>query len=153
MCALRDGAHGAKVNGIAGSSNRGADSIVVSGAYDGMDIDDGDTIHYSGSDSHENIDPKTPRISASTEAMQRANKLRKVIRVIRSSRGKWSGVPTVGFRYDGLYKITRECIEKNAKGGAYIRFTLMREPDQPPIDFGRPTRRERLEFNWVRNHY
>ena len=153
MCALRDGAHGAKVKGIAGSVDRGADSIVVSGAYVGMDIDDGEIIHYSGSDSHENTDPETPRISASTEAMRKANQLRKVIRVIRSSRGNWSGVPTVGFRYDGLYRITREHIKKNLKGGAYIRFTLKRESNQPPIDFGRPTRREKLDFGRVRSHY
>jgi len=153
MCALRDGAHGAQVKGIAGSVDRGADSIVVSGTYERMDIDDGETIHYSGSGSHQNTDQRMPQISTGTKVMQKANQLRKVIRVIRSSRGNWSGVPTVGFRYDGLYRITRESIEQNLKGGAYIRFTLKREPNQPPIDFGRPTRQETLDFDRVHDYY
>jgi len=152
-CAQRDGAHGASVAGIAGSVEHGADSVVLSGGYDDLDLDRGNTIFYCGSDSHDNTDYETPRISQDTKALQRALELGKSIRVIRSSRGQWEGSPSEGFRYDGLYKVTDQNVRKNMKGGAFIRFTLVRESNQLPIDHSRPTAREVEEFKRVQHYY
>ena len=60
------------------------------------------------------------------------------IRVIRSGRSGSKYSPRQGLRYDGLYKIASEEMPLNTKGGAYVRFELVREPDQPAIDMERP---------------
>lgn len=152
-CALRDGAHGASMKGIAGSIDRGADSVVISGAYDDLDLDQGDVVYYSGSDSHDNTDPRNPHVSKDTRAMRRAHELGKSLRVIRGSRSKSGLAPAVGFRYDGLYKIRQETVRKNVKGGAFIRFELVREPNQPAINLSHPTPRERKLFERVTDYY
>ena len=64
------------------------------------------------------------------------------IRVIRSGRSGSKYSPRQGLRYDGLYKIAGEEMPLNTKGGAYVRFELVREPDQAPIDMGRPNAAE-----------
>ncbi len=51
------GVHVQHMRGIAGSQSEGADSIVVSGGYED-DVDDGDTIIYTG---HGGNDPATAR--------------------------------------------------------------------------------------------
>ena len=152
-CAQRDGAHGASVGGIAGSIERGADSVVLSGGYEDLDLDRGHTIFYCGSDSHDNTDHETPRVSQDTKALQKAMELGKLIRVIRSSRAQWEGSPSEGFRYDGLYKITGQNIRKNMKGGAFIRFTLVRESNQSRIERSRPTPTEVEQFHRIQTYY
>ncbi len=52
----------------------------------------------------------------------------------------------MGIRYDGLYKIVAEEKRLNAKGGAYLRFKLVRQDRQAEIDLGRPDQRERTAF-------
>lgn len=153
MCANRDGAHGATMKGIAGTVNRGADSVVISGAYEGLDNDRGDVVFYSGSNSKANTDAENPVISNDTRAMRTAMRLSKSIRVIRGFKANWPGRPVVGYRYDGLYKIVGEKTEKNVNGGAYVRFELRREPGQPAIDRSRPTPRERELCELVSRYY
>ncbi|KAJ2985114.1 hypothetical protein NUW58_g5710 [Xylaria curta] len=58
--ALFWGAHGARMGGIAGSVTTGAYSIVVSSTYEDLDTDNGDTLFYSGSNSHDNANPERP---------------------------------------------------------------------------------------------
>lgn len=153
MCANRDGAHGATMKGIAGAVDRGADSIVISGAYEGLDNDRGDVVFYSGSHSKENIDPDSPVVSKDTQAMRTAYRLGKSLRVIRGFKANWPGRPVCGYRYDGLYKIVGEKIEKNVRGGAYVRFELRREGGQREIDRSSPTARERELCGMVTNYY
>ena len=170
ICVLRDGAHGARIGGIAGKLDEGAWSIVVSGrqlqgqvyekladfstgSYSGLDKDEGDRLYYSGSDSHDNTDPRNPRISGKTKTMQTSRQRGRLIRVIRSSGSEWRNAPKEGLRYDGLYRITQENIRRNDKGGAYIRFTLERDPNQPEIDQNRPTEAELRAFSRVRDYY
>lgn len=50
IVALFRGAHGASQGGIHGNTENGAYSVVISGLYDGLDKDHGDTVFYSGSD-------------------------------------------------------------------------------------------------------
>ena len=71
---------------------------------------------------------------------------RQPVRVIRSGTAQGDFAPSKGLRYDGLYTIEAEAIEKNARGGAYVRFTLVRCPGQKDIDRSRPNRRERETF-------
>lgn len=153
MCALRDGAHGARMSGIAGSKTKGAFSIVVSGHYGDLDADQGDTLYYSGSQALENIDPEVPIISAYTEAMRLSFQLRRSLRVLRSSRNPSRYSPSKGLRYDGLYTITREDTRTNAHGGAYIRFRLERNTQQPDIVMERPTAAEQRLCDLAREGY
>lgn len=167
VCTLRDGAHGSAQGGIAGGSMDGAKSIVVGGkssaillsifkanhtvgGYEGMDIDEGDTIYFSGSNSHENEDPTVPFISNNTKALQRSHQDKRAIRVLRSQKNKSSYAPSAGFRYDGLYKIVEEQKKGNLKGGAYLRFKLVRLGGQDPIDHSRPNSKEKAAFKVIK---
>ncbi|MCJ1483535.1 hypothetical protein MMC06_003703 [Schaereria dolodes] len=183
MAALRDGAHGAKMKGIAGSDNLGATSIVVSGkksqkkiktfhfslhlpiklltpdsfppqgGYQGMDFDFGSRLLYSGSNSHTNTNPTTPTVSKDTKSLQRSLQLGRLVRVIRSSAGEGNLAPLVGYRYDGLFLITDEEQRTNTKGGAYLRFRFERVEHQDPVDASRPTYAEKKLYERVRDGY
>jgi len=153
ICLLRDGAHGSVNGGIAGSMKGGAISIIASGGYKGMDKDRGTTLLYSGSNSHTNTNPTDPEISANTAAMITSHRLQNPIRVIRSYRSDWEHAPTVGFRYDGLYRITQYRIQHNTLGGAYYRFKLERLSGQPDMVFDRPNAKERRDFERVKDWY
>lgn len=153
ICALRDGAHGMRIGGIAGSPTYGAYSIIVSGLYTDLDADYGDRLYYSGSRSHNNTDPAVPVLTDATKALQRSRENGKVVRVLRASAGDSSLSPSVGLRYDGLYRVELEEIRRNQKGGAYLRFRLGRVAGQPPIDRGRPTVAERRDYDCVRSYY
>ncbi|KAI9881635.1 MAG: hypothetical protein M1830_000200 [Pleopsidium flavum] len=153
ICALRDGAHGMRMGGIAGSPTYGAYSIIVSGMYADLDADYGDLLYYSGSQSHDNTNPTTPVISNATKALQRSLENGKVVRVLRTSGGDSNLCPSVGLRYDGLYQVKQQETRKNRRGGAYLRFRLERVVGQPPIDRARPTRAEKRDYECVRTYY
>ncbi|KAL6718268.1 hypothetical protein ACLMJK_004356 [Lecanora helva] len=142
ISALKDGAHGAMQAGIAGNQDDGAFSIVISGGYEGMDEDNGDTVYYSGSNSHDNKEAEA-QISVSTQSMLTSYERNRSIRVLRSAKGNATFAPKAGFRYDGLYNITnvdRRAV--NQKGGAYVRFKLERKAGQEPIPRNAPTEDE-----------
>ena len=153
ICALRDGAHGVKMGGIAGNILTGAYSILVAAGYEGMDDDQGDKLTYAGSDSHKNEDRKTAIASAYTMCLSRSIATQKPVRVIRSHRGRHICAPARGFRYDGLYKVTKEIQDFNEKGGLYIKFRLVRDKDQPDIVVTRPTEDEIYEESKVEEGY
>lgn len=153
ICALRDGAHGSLMSGIAGTMDTYAFSIVISGKYADLDIDRGDVILYSDSKAKENTNAKRPNVSGSTEAMRRTHKFGKPLRVLRSAGldSKWA--PSVGLRYDGLYMITDVETKHNTLGGAYYRFRLEREEGQQPIDRYRPTMDEKYYHDLIERGY
>lgn len=153
ICALRDGAHGSKTGGISGSLTYGAYSIVVSGLYADLDADYGDQLYYSGSKSHDNTDPAVPVVSDATKALQHSRLTGKVVRVLRASSGEGYLSPSVGLRYDGLFRVVLEETMKNRRGGAYLRFRLVRIVEQPPIDRSRPSMEERGDYECVRSYY
>ena len=160
ICALRDGAHGHMMGGIAGSKDVGAFSVVVSGTsssracrndesltlpiggYAELDEDLGDVLYYSGSDSHKNVDPVNTILTHATKALRTSFNQKRPVRVLRGG-GKARHCPSKGFRYDGLYYIVAEEVSKNKKGGAYMRFKMVRDAGQPEIDEHRPTQAER----------
>ena len=138
LCALRDGAHGSKMGGIAGKKEKGAYSIVISGGGDG-DYDDrdlGDVVWYSGSgDSRKEDQPLTN----ANQALIRSFSTQLPVRVIRSARAHSDFAPSDGFRYDGLYKVAWYGQVNGPHGHQIWRFKMVRLPDQPPIRREVPT--------------
>lgn len=65
------------------------------------------------------------------------------VRVLRADKAEGKYAPSKGLRYDGLYRIESEAMEINQKGGAYVRFKLVRCEGQKDIDLSRPNRKER----------
>ena len=153
IAALRDGAHGSRMGGIAGKADHGAFSVVVSGMYSELDQDRGDVLFYSGSNSHQNADRHNPVISAATRCLHQSISTGKPVRVIRTSSSHYQHAPIAGLRYDGLYTVVSSATAYNGNGGAYIQFKLQRQDGQAPIATNRPTRREADEFAKVRLHY
>jgi hypothetical protein len=153
ICALRDGAHGVKMGGIAGNVQTGAYSILVAAGYEGMDDDQKETLIYSGSDSHKNTNPDVAIRSAYTQCLETSLGNQRSVRVLRSSRGRHVCAPAKGLRYDGLYKVTRSLQDLNEKGGLYLKFKLVRESGQPPIDTSRPTLEEIYQESKVEDGY
>jgi hypothetical protein len=131
--------------GIFGDKENGAYSIVLSsGGY--HDVDDGDSIEYSGTDG------KAFTPTEATSQMITSAKLGNQIRVIRSAqlnRGNRFR-PERGLRYDGLYVIkSYKEVDKEAQK---YRFRLERCPGQAPIRCGdsnsrRPTIFEMDEYD------
>lgn len=158
LCALFHGAHTQSQAGICGDSTNGAYSIVVSGKYDDLDTDYGDTLYYSGSGSHENDNPREPAATTTgTQMLHASIESGKPVRVLRTSEGKSRFAPTKGVRYDGLYEVvglTRP-LPKNAKGGLYEQFKLVRLPDQTSLDVCKrsPTGQNLRDMDRIKNGY
>ena len=146
-CALRDGAHGSIMSGIAGSERLGAFSVVVSAGYEGMDEDYGNKVHYSAPSSHNNTHPTDAIITHQAKAMQRSQFIGRSVRLFRTAGGSSAHAPSRGIRYDGLYSLARESLKHNQNRGAYLRFTLTRDHNQPDIDTSRPTPAEKRAFD------
>lgn len=154
VVALCHGAHGSKMGGISGNSEFGAYSIVTAGGqYEELDQDHGNILYYSGSGSHENTDPKNPAPSTTaTSALQASLRTQNPVRVLRaagagSGKSKKSWRPTVGIRYDGLYRVVATALRTNVKGGLYEQFKLERIEGQPPLDTkSRPTAGEIRDY-------
>lgn len=155
IVALFRGAHGSKIGGISGNAATGAYSIVTSGgAYEELDEDRGDILYYSGSRSHDNTDPKKPFPSSpGTLALKASQRTQNPVRVLRAAGagGKKSGStwrPTVGIRYDGLYRVAGMQNRTNTNGGLYEQFKLVRLDGQPALNNrARPTATEIRDYD------
>ncbi|KAI0172558.1 PUA-like domain-containing protein [Hypoxylon sp. FL1284] len=162
LVALHRGAHGSRIGGIAGSTALGAYSIVVASNYEDLDYDKGETLYYSGSNSHDNTDPLRPAPSRpGTRALKASIETRNPVRVLRSggapnSPRANSWLPECGLRYDGLYRVVALHERKNKKGGLYEQFVLHREPDQTPLNELKrtsPTTQQRLDLVAIQQGY
>ncbi|KAI0874544.1 hypothetical protein GGS24DRAFT_489943 [Hypoxylon argillaceum] len=137
--ALFWGAHGARMGGIAGSVLTGAWSIVVASTYEDLDTDNGEILYYSGSNSHENTNPRQPApASQGTKALLASINTRNPVRVLRSggassTRNQNPHLPVCGLRYDGLYRVIHSRRRTNKNGGLYDQFKLERLPGQTPL--------------------
>ena len=121
------------------------------GDYDELDKDEGNILYYSGSDSNANENPANPIITHYTKALQKSRRDYRPIRVLRTSAGRAAHCPSKGIRYDGLYRIIAEGISRNTKGGAYVRFKLVREGNQADMDLSRPTQEEKAVFDRLKS--
>jgi len=131
-------------------------SIVLSGKYDDLDRDEGETIYYSGSRSHENTNPNHPGDSTTyTRALKRSMQTRKPVRVLRAASSKNPYAPSVGIRYDGLYEVVALSNPINPNGGMYERFKLVRQNGgQPSLgSFTSPTSQQSHDYSHVKDGY
>ncbi|KAK7920783.1 hypothetical protein PG985_008805 [Apiospora marii] len=127
--ALHHGAHGASQAGIHGSQATGAYSIVAGNSlYHEFDQDKGVIMYYSAPRAHENKDPhQLGPASSGSLALRASHASRKPVRVLRAAGGgqnQW--LPRCGLRYDGLYEVAAIREKKNASGGLYEQFKLVR---------------------------
>ena len=101
ICALRDGAHGSRMGGIAGKRGAGAYSIIISGGSDYEDRDLGDIVWYTGSGER----GADQILGTGNQALVTSFNKGLPVRVIRGSRSESDFAPSHGLRYDGLYKV------------------------------------------------
>ncbi|KAF5511227.1 Histone-lysine N-methyltransferase, H3 lysine-9 specific SUVH5 [Colletotrichum siamense] len=137
--ALFVGAHGCSEAGIHGRKDQGAYSVIVSGTYDEIDVDNGDVLYYSGSRSLEHKNPtQCPPRSNGTTALHVSQMNGRPVRVLRkasSDKKKFSvWAPLCGMRYDGLYRVTWSGTKKNTHNGLFEQFKLVRLPNQTPLE-------------------
>lgn len=129
--------HRPRMAGISGSGTSGADSIVVSGGYID-DEDDGYRIVYTG---HGGNDAATKHQIAD-QVLEGGNLALAIscdeglpVRVSRGSRGESKFAPPIGFRYDGLYQVTRYWPDTGVDGFRIWRFELHSlEAELPPVE-------------------
>jgi hypothetical protein len=135
LSALFHGAHGSSQGGIHGDQSTGAYSIVISGKYEDLDQDRGDTVYYSGSGSHENTDPRNiPDTTAGTQALSVSLSQQRDVRVLRAAARRSRYAPSHGYRYDGLYRVVAALTPLNSLGGMYEQFKLVRVEGQTSLD-------------------
>ena len=154
----RDGAHGPLIAGISGSTKYGARGVVM-GFHDDYkkryyaDVDMGDTIHYIGTalpDLDVDDEPEATNIKDTAASRNRGNRpptkntrclLKSIetgrpVRVFRSY--KLAKIvrhkPVEGYRYDGLYRVTRAKLLK--KDRQIFRFTMKRLRHNDPASGG-----------------
>lgn len=160
--ALFHGAHGHKMRGIYGTPSAGTYSIVVSGSsssnYHDLDSDQGNTIFYSADSSHLNRNPNTvTTVSSDTRALQKSLATRQPVRVLRSAGPRRASAPSVGIRYDGLYRVVEQIEAVNANGGRYLKFRLVRlQQGQAPLNQivgSSPTVQQKRDFERFRDGY
>lgn len=137
LCAVRDGAHGHPQGGIFGGKTHGTYSIVLSSGTGYSDLDDGNLIHYFGTENNDNAGS----ISENTKHLLTSLQTRDPVRVLRSSQlakgNKYR--PQRGIRYDGLYTVVAYEVLDEKKG--VLRFRLERCEGQEGIRWEGEARR------------
>lgn len=112
--------------GISGGARDGVDSIVLSGGYED-DQDLGDVIIYTG---HGGNVPKDGRqfdhqdLVRGNQGLVVSQERGLPIRVTRGARLKSEFAPKTGYRYDGLYRVTRHWQAYGQSGFRIWRFRL-----------------------------
>ncbi|KAI8473693.1 MAG: hypothetical protein J3K34DRAFT_518803 [Monoraphidium minutum] len=135
------GAHFPHVAGIAGQSNVGAQSVVLSGGYED-DRDEGEWFMYTGSGGRDLSGNKRTNKEQSFDQefnlMNEALRLSCIkglpVRVVRSFKEKRSNyAPPVDtpVRYDGVYRILRCWRKKGAQNYLMCRYLFMRCDNSP----------------------
>jgi hypothetical protein len=137
ICALRDGAHGARMGGIYGRKETGCFSVILNGgAYD--DDDRGDTVIYTGSGK-----PGQDQVlGTGNQALVYNYSTKQPVRLIRGSKLLSRYAPSEGLRYDGLYQVTNHGTEVRKDGFRVYKFELKRMDNQAPIQRNVPGPKE-----------
>ncbi|KAF5331829.1 hypothetical protein D9611_008923 [Ephemerocybe angulata] len=136
--------HGKTVAGIHGSKDNGAYSICISGGYED-DYDRGDFIVYTGTGGQFDTSFGGGRAQREDQsfthpdnaALAKNVETGRPVRVIRGPvpKGHEARVyaPSSGYRYDGLYKVTKAYLAKGRSGFQICRYELERLPNQVPL--------------------
>src|SRR5271170_251905 len=135
ICALRDGAHGSRMGGIAGKANLGAYSVIISGGGGYKDTDEGHTVWYTGSGK----DGKDQTLTTGNQALINSSHTRYPVRVIRAWKAASRFAPSRGLRYDGLYQVAGYDYIANQRGHMVYKFRLVRSGNQEDIKLNVPT--------------
>src|SRR5277367_3591499 len=129
ICALRDGAHGSRMGGIAGKANLGAYSVIISGGGGYEDRDLGHTVSYTGSGKP----GEDQSLSIGNQALINSSHTRYPVRVIRAWKAASRFAPSRGLRYDGLYQVAGYDYIANQRGHMVYKFRLVRSGNQEDI--------------------
>lgn len=132
-CAVFHGAHAEMIRGISGDPDHGAYSIVVSGAYDDIDRDEGNVIYYSSEGGHRK-DARAKLDSTRNRALNTSYITGRPVRVLRSAQPKSAQAPECGIRYDGLYRVVSVESKWNEHGARFQLFKLVRQSDQRSLE-------------------
>lgn len=155
-CFRFHGGHAQSLRGISGHEDQGA-SIVVSGKYNDIDEDEGDTIFYGAEGAHDKDSSKKADVKGN-RALRASISTQNPVRVFRSAKGGGRFAPPCGIRYDGLYRVVSMENRRNEIGGVYQRYTLhrLRDIDQPPLDdivHASPTPQQQADFSRITAGY
>ncbi|KAI4323095.1 hypothetical protein L6164_022730 [Bauhinia variegata] len=133
------GAHFPHVSGIAGQSNHGAQSVVLSGGYVD-DEDHGEWFLYTGSGGRDlSGNKRTNKEQSFDQKFEKSNKALQVsclkgypVRVVRSHKEKRSSyAPEKGLRYDGVYRIEKCWQKVGLQGFKVCRYLFIRCDNEP----------------------
>ncbi|MFJ5684305.1 YDG/SRA domain-containing protein [Streptomyces sp. NPDC093099] len=131
------GVHRQPIAGIAGSRDRGAESVVLSGTHG--DDDHGDVIIYTGEGAldpqtgHQTHDQQLTRGNAALAASAATGLPVRVTR--RITMGSQAG----SYRYDGLYRVEDYWSEQGPHGYRVWRFRLVQLPAAEQNEVAQPT--------------
>ncbi|KAF7824996.1 E3 ubiquitin-protein ligase ORTHRUS 2-like [Senna tora] len=133
------GVHFPHVSGIAGQSNYGAQSVVLSGGYVD-DEDHGEWFLYTGSGGRDlSGNKRTNKTQSFDQKFEKYNLALKVscmkgypVRVVRSHKEKRSSyAPEKGLRYDGVYRIEMCWQKEGLQGFKVCRYLFIRCDNEP----------------------
>lgn len=156
----RAGLHRHEQGGISGNYTEGADAIVVSGGYVD-DKDFGDVIIYTGQGGREGRRQiRDQELTRGNLALVRSEQSGLPVRVIRGATGD-SHAPATGYRYDGLYTVSRHWQDTSVDGPRIWRYVLEKADGgdtwqnttdrTPPTGAPEPNRRTSVVQRIVRN--
>jgi putative restriction endonuclease len=120
------GVHRPRQAGICGGKAEGAESIVLSGGYED-DLDNGDVIIYTG---HGGNVPgkatqfKDQELDRQNMALVVSCENRLPVRVVRGAKHKSQWSPPAGYRYSGLFRVSRWWEQRGKSGFRVLRFEL-----------------------------
>ncbi|CAJ1978240.1 unnamed protein product [Sphenostylis stenocarpa] len=127
------------VGGIAGQSDRGAQSVVLSGGYVD-DEDHGEWFLYTGSGGKDlSGNKRTNKSHSFDQKFEKYNRALQVsclqgypVRVVRSHKEKRSSyAPEIGVRYDGIYRIEKCWQIAGLQGFKVCRYLFVRCDNEP----------------------
>lgn len=121
----RSGLHRHLQAGISGAVEDGADAIVVSGGYPD-DEDEGERLIYTGQGGQGGTGRQVQdqELIRGNLALVRSEERGLPVRVIRGARVGSQYAPATGYRYDGLYTVSRHWSEPSTDGPLIWRFVL-----------------------------
>lgn len=129
------GLHKHPMSGIGYEPGGAAESIVVSGGYTD-DQDFGNRLIYTGQGGQSapgsGKQVRDQKVERGNRALINSVLIQNPIRIIRGSGGDSEFSPESGYRYDGLFLVTKHWFDKSSDGPLIIRFELVKyDFDQP----------------------